>query len=221
MRILKPKYFLNKQLKDKKVGEVDTYPAYFRFTIGKSNHRVKSYLIGYLKDEGCFESFTKEMQVEKDVINYLYSRYHDYTFDNFNADAFYLCSPLSKLLDLYISTYFDEELGDTAGDAYNKELITYTAAKTKISEEFLRKSMNSQFESSVPSNFIKSKRLALVVETFNYSLDFEKKSDIVFCMYNWNTSNIRDQFLNSFGSEHTNFIDYIIQLYSSSINPRL
>lgn len=221
MKILKPKYFLNKQLKSKKVGEVDTYPAYFRFTIGKSNHRVKSYLIGYLENEDNFDHFTKEMQVEKDVINYLYGRYHDYTFDNFNADAFYLCSPLHKLLDLYIYTYVDEELGDTATNAYNNELVTYTAAKTKISEEFLRKSMDGQFDTYVPSNFIKSKRLSLIVETFNHCLDFEKKSEIVFCMYNWNNYNIREQFLNSFGSVHANFIDYIIQLYSSSINTRL
>lgn len=221
MKILKPKYFLNKQLKSKKVGEVDTYPAYFRFTIGKSNHRVKSYLIGYLENEVNFDDFTREMQVEKDVINYLYNRFHNYTFDNFNSDAFYLCSPIDQLLSLYICTYFVEELGDISLEAYKKELVTYTASLTKLSEGFLNDSLQIQTNYSLPSNFIKNEKLAHIINAYNYSLNFGVNSQVFFCMYTWNNSDVRDQFIKRYGSIYAKVIDEIIKLYSPSINSPL
>lgn len=217
MKILKPKYYLNKKLKPRKNGDVDTYPVYFRFTIGKSNHRVKSYLIGYLENEDNFDDFTREMQVEKYAINYLYGRYYNYTFDNFNADAFYLCSPLSTLIEHYILENSDGPWDGCPIHAYTAELIIFTSFKTQLSEEFISNAINIQLKSLLPSEFIKDQELKIIIETYNYSILFDKKLSSIFCMYNWENSNLKNDFIKLYGLSHGLFLDSVVKLYSAKI----
>ncbi|WP_027126294.1 hypothetical protein [Gelidibacter mesophilus] len=222
MKIIKPKYYLNKRLKPKKVGSVDAYPVYFRFTIGKNNHRIKSFLVEYLTDEDELKDYKKEIDLEKEVINYLYNRFHNYSFANFNSDAFYLCNPLSVLVSLYIHTHVDEFEDQEALELYKVELRDYLFSTSKFPIPFLNGMVESiTFNSLVPSGFIENKNLKLIIDSYNSSVTFNEKSPSVFCMFNWLHTDIKDTFLKIYGQSHFKFIDKIVKLYSTSINPSL
>jgi hypothetical protein len=218
MKILKPKHYLNKRLKPKMVGSVKTYPVYFRFTIGTSNHRIKSFLLKYLEDEEQLLKYKKEIDLEKEVINYLFTRFHNYSFSNFNSDAFYLCSPIQDMISLYISTYADEFEGE-ALTIYQKELYAHLLSKTNFPELFLKKMIdNIDFNSQVPSEFVKDEKLKLIIESFNSSILFNESESDIFCMYNWNHTDIKDKYRMQLGSSHFNFVQKVIELYASSLN---
>lgn len=219
MKIIKPRYYLNKRLKPKKVGSVDTYPVYFRFTIGKNNHRIKSFLVDYLSDEDDLKNYKKEIDLEKEVINYLYTRFHNYSFANFNSDAFYLCNPLSDLISLYIHSHVDDFDDQEALELYKVELRDYLFSTSKFPMPFLNGMVESiSFNSIVPSDFIKNQNLKLIVDTYNFSVDFNEKSSSVFCMFNWLHTDIKETFLKTYGQPHFKFIDKVVRLYSTSIN---
>lgn len=218
MKILKPKHYLNKRLKPKMIGSIKTYPVYIRFTIGTSNHRIKSFLLENLEDEKQLLEYEKEIGLEKDVINYLYTRFHNYSFSNFNSDAFYLCSPIQDMISLYIST-FANEFEDEAIAVYQKELYAHLLIKTNFPEPFLNKMIdNIVFNSQVPSDFIKDKKLKLIIESFNSSIVFNENVTDIFCIYNWKHTNIKDKFRKQFGSSYFKFVENVIELYSSSLN---
>ncbi|QXP68955.1 hypothetical protein H0I29_09880 [Polaribacter sp. R2A056_3_33] len=218
MKILKPKHYLNKRLKPKMVGSVKTYPVYIRFTIGTSNHRIKSVILENLEDEKQLLEHKKEIDLEKNVINYLYTRFHNYSFSHFNSDAFYLCSPIQVIISLYIYTYADE-FEDVALTVYEKELFAHLLSKTNFPKPFLSKMIeNIDFNTRVPSDFIKDKKLKLIVDSFNSSIIFNENESDIFCIYNWKHTDIKDKFRNQFGSSSFNFIEKVIELYSSSLN---
>lgn len=217
MKILKPKYYLNKKLKPRKNGDVDTYPVYFRFTIGKNNHRLKSFLIGNLENDNQLADFEEEISLEVKALNYLYIRFNDYSFDNFSSDAHYLCSPLSTLLEHYILENSDGPWAGCPIHAYTAELIFFTSFRTQLSEEFISNAINIQLKSLLPSEFIKDQELKIIIETYNYSILFDKKLSSSFCIYNWENSNLKDDFIKLYGLSHGLFLDSVVKLYSAKI----
>lgn len=219
MKDIKPKYYLNKKLKPRGIGTVDTYPVYFRFTIGKNNHRIKSVLIGYLENEEGLEYYRREIELEILVLNYLYTRFHNYTFDRFSLDAYYLCCPLSGFISEYMVMNTDEFEDKVAMKVYMDELKAYIFSKTKLPLSFLDSTLDDiNFESTLPSDFIKNKELKFIVDTYNYSFIFEENQSSIFCMYNWLHTDIKEEFSKLYGSSHSTYIDKIINLFREKIN---
>jgi hypothetical protein len=218
MKVLKPKHYLNKRLKPKVVGSVKTYPVYFRFTIGNSNHQIKSYLIGNLKNADELTNYEREVNLESEVLNYLYNRFQDYSFTNFNSDAFYLCSPIHVIVDLYLSTYVDE-FEDEGFTVYKKELSSFLMSKTNFPKHFLTKMIDCvDFDSQIPTDFIKEKKLKLIIDTYNFTILYNEYNSTLLCMYNWLKTDIKDDFSQLFSSNHAKVLDKIVKLYYKSFN---
>ncbi|WP_165732200.1 hypothetical protein [Polaribacter sp. 20A6] len=218
MKILKPKHYLNRRLKPKMVGSVKTYPVYIRFTIGTSNHRVKSFLFDYLENEEQLLEYKNKIDLEKEVINYLYTRFHNYSFSNFNSDAFYLCSPLNVIIDMYINMYSSDGL-DVPSEYYKKELYNYLLTKTNFPKLFLNEMIHDiNFNTYVPSEFIKDESLKIVIESFNFCINFNENKPDLLCMYNWLNTNIKDEFREQYGSSYFKFVNNVVALYFSSLN---
>jgi len=221
MKILKPKHYLNKRLKPKMVDSVKTYPVYFRFTIGTSNHQIKSYLIGYLETDVELIDYEREMQLESKGLNYLYNKFQDYSFSNYNCDAFYLFSPIQLIVSLYLSTYVDE-FEDEAMTVYKKELYTFLLSKTNFPKPFLIEMIeDTNFNSQIPTDFLKEGKLKFMIDTYNFTIIYNENKSILLCMFNWLNTDIKDDFSKLSSPNHSKFIDKIVKLYSGSFNPSI
>lgn len=221
MKILKPKHYLNKRLKPKMAGSVKTYPVYFRFTIGTSNHQIKSFLIGYLESDIQLIDYKNEMHFESEVLNYLYNKFQDYSFSNYNSDAVYLLSPIHEIVSLYLSTYVDE-FEEEGFHVYKKELYGFLLSKTNFPKPFLTKMIDDvDLNLQIPTDFIKEKKLKLMIDTYNFTIMYNENESTLLCMYNWLHTDIKDDFSKLSSLNHSKFIDRIVKIYAESLNPSM
>ncbi|MDM1299226.1 hypothetical protein HXZ94_12070 [Empedobacter falsenii] len=225
MKEIKPKYYLNKNLKPKIEDGVEKYPVYFRFNLNGSNHRIKSQLIDYLASEEELDNYQYQMIDEIKSLNYLYNRFREnYSFSNFENDmnkifypqilgepvddddkySYFKKSKNNTVLtsdgDVYNKNIFRNDSLDKIEENYRNELINFISDKTTLTKDFLRTFLIKEFKNTtleLPTFFIDDIQLEKKIKNYNMYVEFANKNDLT--VKKWYTEKYNEKFKKEYG----------------------
>jgi len=225
MKEIKPKYYLNKNLKPKIEDGVEKYPVYFRFNLNGSNHRIKSQLIDYLASEEELDNYQYQMIDEIKSLNYLYNRFREnYSFSNFENDmnkifypqilgepvddddkySYFKKSKNNTVLtsdgDVYNKNIFRNDSLDKIEENYRNELINFISDNTTLTKDFLRTFLIKEFKNTtleLPTFFIDDIQLEKKIKNYNMYVEFANKNDLT--VKKWYTEKYNEKFKKEYG----------------------
>lgn len=225
MKEIKPKYYLNKNLKPKIEDGVEKYPVYFRFNLNGSNHRIKSQLIDYLATEEELDNYQYQMIDEIKSLNYLYNRFREnYSFSNFENDMNKIFYPqilgepvddddkysyfkkskndgvLTSDENVYNKNIFRNNSLDNIEENYRNELINFISDKTSLTKDFLRNFLIKEFKNTtleLPTFFIDDIQLEKKIKNYNMYVEFANKNDLT--VKKWYTEKYNEKFKKEYG----------------------
>lgn len=225
MKEIKPKYYLNKNLKPKVVDGIEKYPVYFRFNLNGSNHRIKSQLIDYLATEEELDNYENKMIDEIKSLNYLYNRFREnYSFSNFEKDMNKIYYPqilgeptneddkysyfkkvntsgiLAPDEDYYNKNISKNSSLEKIQNNYRNELINYISDKTGLTKFFLQNFLIKELKNNsleLPTFFIEDTQLEKKIKNYNMYVEFANKNNLT--VKKWYTEKYNEKFKKEYG----------------------
>lgn len=225
MKEIKPKYYLNKNLKPKVDNGIEKYPVYFRFNLNGSNHRIKSQFIDYLANEEELDNYKYQMIDEIKSLNYLYNRFREnYSFSNFENDmnkisypqilgeptdeddkySYFKKAKTSGILapdeDVYNKNISNKNSFKKIEENYRNELLNFIYEKTGLSKTFLTNFIIKEFTNTtleLPTYFIEDPQLERKIKNYNMYIEFANKNDLT--VKKWYTEKYNEKFKKEYG----------------------
>lgn len=237
MKIVEPKFYLNKLLKPDLEGH---YKVYLRFSIGRNNHRFKSQLINmYLHDEKQLEDYKELIDLETTYLNTLINYSNgEYPFNFYSADIYRLHSDLFYLFttndeigltkidieDLFEEgTYQENEFNEISGKLiyeepsrienflYRDMLIKFLHDKAKLEIEYLNLIVKDDIVSNklpLETSFLTIESTKDYIQTCNDLISFSKNEDIN--IYKWVFKNYGLIFKEKYGLTSFNILNEFV-----------